>query len=127
MLLHSQGCCLFQSLRFRNVLQEVQRRFCTNSKSKKSNPKHPSGRPSITFGRSSVRNIHLDDVAIQFGHPSVSGSFELFKVTTFRMSQQHVRTLISVRQEIGFPSQTQIWEDTCIRLDVRSTTSGRYP
>jgi len=40
----------------------------------------------------------------------VSRSFELFKVASVRMTQQHVWKLISVRQEIEFPSQTQIWK-----------------
>jgi hypothetical protein len=43
-------------------------------------------------------------------------------VASIQKSQQHVQTLISVWQEIGFPSQTQIWEDSCIRSDVRSTS-----
>jgi hypothetical protein len=38
-----------------------------------------------------------------------------------------VRTPARARGELGFPSQTQIWEDSCIRPNVRSTLSGRYP
>jgi hypothetical protein len=43
------------------------------------------------------------------------------------MSQQRLWTLIGVRQEIGFPSQTQIWEDSCIRPDDKAAPSGLYP
>jgi hypothetical protein len=79
------------------VLQEVQRRFCVDSKSEKSDPKLPSGRPSHASGRSSV-----------------SRSFEQFKVASVRTSRQCIWTLISVRQVNEFPSQTQIWEDSSI-------------
>jgi len=37
------------------------------------------------------------------------------------------RTPVNVRQVKGFPSQTQIWEDSCNRPDDKSTPSGRYP
>jgi hypothetical protein len=105
MLLHNQGCSLFQSLHFRNVLQEVQRRFCVDSKSKKLNPKHPSKLLSVI-------NIHPDDMAIPFGCPSVSKSFELLKVASVRTSQQHVRALISVRHKIEFPGKTVAYIQT---------------
>lgn len=127
MLLFYQGCPLFRSLHFKNMLKEVQKKLCANSKSKKSDPKHPSGLPSITSGHLSVSNIHPDDMAIASGHPSVSRSFKLFKVASVQTSQQHVRMLFSVRQEIKFPSQTQIWEDNCIRSNVWSTPSRHYP
>jgi hypothetical protein len=65
MLPFYQGCRFFQGLHFRNVLQEVQRRFYTDSKSEKSDPKLPFERPSHASGR-----------------PSVSKSFELFKVSS---------------------------------------------
>jgi hypothetical protein len=65
----------------------------------------------------------------------------LFKLISVRTSQQHIRTLfrvpeesnvqvhpferhgntvwtpVSVRQVKEFPSKTQIWEDSCNRLD----------
>jgi hypothetical protein len=69
------------------VLQEVQRIFCVDSNSEKLDPKLPFGQPSHASGL-----------------PSMSRSFELFKVAPVRTSQQHVRTLISGQQEIGFPS-----------------------
>jgi len=103
MLLFYQGCCLFQSLHFRKVVQNVQRIFCADSK-------FPSGLPSHAFGR-----------------PSVSRRFEQFKVKSVWMSWQHVRTLIEVQQVIRFPSQTRIWEDNCIRPNVRATPSWRGP
>lgn len=82
MLLHNQGCRLFQSLRFRYVLQEVQRRFCVDSKSKMSDPKLPS-----------ERLIHAS------GCPLVSRRFEQFKLASIRTSQQRVRTLFRVPEE----------------------------
>jgi hypothetical protein len=54
MLPFYQGWCLFQSLLFKNMLQEVQRRFCADSKSEKSDPKILSRRSSHAFGRPSV-------------------------------------------------------------------------
>jgi len=56
-------------------------------------------------------------VVIPSGRPSVSKRFEEFKVASVWTPQQHVQTLISVRHEIGFPSQTQIWENSSIRPD----------
>jgi len=111
----------------------------------------PSRRPSKASRRLSVSNIRPDDVAIPFGRPSMSRRFELFKLASVRTSQQHVQTLFRVREdssilvhpfgrrghtvrtlvkvqgELGFPSQTLIWEDNCILSDDRSTPSGRHP
>jgi hypothetical protein len=105
----------------------VQGRFYANSNLEKSDPLFSSECPSKESRCSSVNNIRLDDVAISSGCPSVSKSFEQFKVTSVWTSRQRVRTLISVRQEIRFPSQTEIWEDSCICLDDRATLSGHYP
>jgi len=82
--------------------------------------------------------------------PSMSRRFELFKVTSTQTSWQHVRTLFRVREdsnvlvhpsgrcgntfrtlvrvrgELGFLSQTRIWEDSCICPDNRSTPSGHH-
>jgi hypothetical protein len=80
------------------VFQDVQRRFCADSNLEKSDPKFPLGRPNHAFGC-----------------PSVSKSLEQFKFTSVRTSWQHVRTLFRVWEELGFPSQTCIWEDSCIR------------
>jgi hypothetical protein len=95
MLPFDQGCRLFQSLHFRKVVQDAQRRFCTDSNSEKSDPKFSSGRPIHAFGR-----------------PPVSRRFEQFKVASIQMSWQHIQTLIRVQQVIDFPSQTCIWEDS---------------
>jgi hypothetical protein len=78
----------------------------------------------------------------------MSRSFEQFKVASVRTSWQHVQTLFRVREvssipvhpsgrcgntirtpirvrgEFEFPSQTKIWEDSCIRLDVKSIPPG---
>jgi hypothetical protein len=43
------------------------------------------------------------------------------------VSRQRILMLIKVRLEIGFPSQTQIWEDSCIRPNDRATPFSRYP
>jgi hypothetical protein len=47
----------------------------------------------------------------------VSRSFKLFQLASVRKFQQHVRTTLSVRPAMGFPSKTQIWEDRCNRPD----------
>jgi hypothetical protein len=70
---------------------------------KKSEPVFPSGWLNKASGCSLVSNIRSDDRAIPSGLPSVSRSFEQFKVASIRMSRQCVRTLITVRQEIRFP------------------------
>jgi hypothetical protein len=135
----------------KKAILEVPGRFCVDSNSEKSNPKIPSGRLCLESRCSSVSNIRPDDVAIPFGHPSVSKSFKQFKFAYDRTSWQHIRMLfrvpeefcvhvhpsercgntvrtpVNVRQIKGFPSQTQIWEDSCNRPDVRSTPSERYP
>jgi hypothetical protein len=48
---------------------------------------------------------------------SMSRSFELPRVASVWMSQQHDRTPFSVRQGKWFRSKTQIWEDSCNRPD----------
>jgi hypothetical protein len=117
----------FQCHKLQEGYFNVQWRFCADSNSEKLDPLFLLKRPSKASERSSVSNICPDDVAIPSRRPSVSRSFEQFKVTSVCTSLQHVRTLISVRQEIRFPSQTQIWEDSCICPDDRATPSGRYP
>jgi len=124
MLLLVHGYCLYSESTYRLC---ASRRFYADFKTKKLDPSHPSGWPCITFGRSSVSNIHSDNVVISSGLPLVSRRFELFKVASVQTSQQHVRTLFSVRQVREFSSQTQIWENNCKCPDDRSTPSGRYP
>jgi hypothetical protein len=63
----------------------VQGRFCVDSDLEKLDPKHPSERPCKPSRRSSISNIRPDDENFPFGTPSVSRSFELFKVAFFRM------------------------------------------
>jgi hypothetical protein len=141
----------FSVTSMRKAILKVPGRFCADSNSEKSNPKIPSRRPCLESGCSSISNINSDDVAILSGHPSVSRSFKQFKLASVWTSWQYVRTLFRVREdfsvpvhssrqrgytvrtpvrargELGFPSQTQIWEDSCIRPDIRSTPSRRYP
>jgi hypothetical protein len=124
MLLHIQGCCFYSKS---SIQICASKRLSVDFKTEKSDPKHPSRRPSITSGRSSVSNICPNDVVIPSGCPSVSKSFQLFKVAYVRMSQQHVRTLFSVQQVKWFPLQTHIWEDNCNCPNDKSTPSGRYP
>jgi hypothetical protein len=52
---------------------------------------------------------------------------EQFKVASVQTSWQHIRALFRVREELGFPSKTRIWEDSCIRSDDRATPFGRGP
>jgi len=99
-----------QSLHFIKVFQDVQGRFCTDSNSEKSDPKFPSGRPSLAFGC-----------------PSVSKRFSVLQRTSVQMPWQHVQTHIRVQEELGFPSQTRIWKDSCIRPDDRATPSEPDP
>jgi hypothetical protein len=60
--------------------------------------KHPDGYQSATSVRTTWQY-----------RPNAHRSFKLFKVASIRTSQQCTRTLISVQQEIEFPSHTQIW------------------
>lgn len=97
--------------------------------------------------RNRIPSFHLDSSVIRpNGHHCL-----LFKLTSIRTSQQHIRkpfrvleessvqvhpsrrrgntvwTPVSVQQVKEFPSQTQIWEDSCSCSEIRSTPSGRYP
>jgi hypothetical protein len=136
---------------FKRAISEILEIFYVDSNSEKSDPLFPAWRPSKASGRSSVSNIHLDDVVIPSGLPSMSRRFELFRLASVRTSWQHVwmlfrvredysasvhpsgrrgytvRTPVRVRGELGFPSQTQMWEDSCNRLDDKSTPFEHYP
>jgi hypothetical protein len=92
MLLHYQGCRLFQSLRFRNVLQKVQRRFCADSKSKKSDAKLPSGRPSHASECPSVSRSFNCSKLHPSGRSSVFG-----KKSDFLLRHRYEKTVASVR------------------------------
>jgi len=141
----------FQSHKLQEGYFSVQGRFSADSNSEKLDPLFPSKRLGKASGCSSVSNIHPDDVARLSRCPSVSRSFEQFKVASVWMAWQHVRTLFRVREdsnvpmhsserrgntvqtpvrvrgELGFPSQTRIWEDNCILPDIRSTPFGCCP
>jgi hypothetical protein len=124
MLLINHGCCLYSESSCRLC---ALRRLCADFKIEKLNPLYPSGRPCHPFGRSSIKQHLSGRCGYSVWTPSVSRSFELFKVASVWTSQQHVQTPFSVRQEKGFPSQTQIWEDNCNHLDNKYTPSGPYP
>jgi hypothetical protein len=94
MFLLSQGCCFIQSLLFGYVLQEDSVKF---SRKFILVPCQPSGRRGIPSGRSSVSNIRLDDENFPSGCPSVSRSFEQFKIAS-------VRTLFRVRKDPSVPA-----------------------
>jgi hypothetical protein len=47
----------------------------------------------------------------------VSRSFELLQLASVQTFQQHVRMPLSVQLAMGFPSKTQICEDSCNRPD----------
>jgi hypothetical protein len=105
-----QWCHLFQSVHFRKVFQDAQRRFCADSNSKKSNPKFLSGRPSHAFGCLSMFR-----------------RFEQFKVASVRTSWQHVRMHIRVRDVRATPSgrgpyYENYMEQSCNRPDARATS-----
>jgi hypothetical protein len=118
-------CCLYsESTHFSYVLQEYSVRIS------RQRSWMPCIRSKVLVNRPDAHqssNIRSDDVVIPFGLPSVSRSFELFKVASIPTFQQHVRTPFSVRQVKKISSQTQIWEDNCNRADGRSTSFGRYP
>jgi len=70
MLLLSQGCSFIQSLLFSYVLQEDSVKFSRKFISVRC---QPSRRRGITSGRSSVSNIHPDDVVLrQDAHQSAT-------------------------------------------------------
>jgi len=79
MLLLSQGCCFIQSPLFGYVLKEDSIKF---SRKFISVPCQPLGRRGIPSGHSSVNNIRPDDENFPSGRPSVSRSFEQFKVAS---------------------------------------------
>jgi len=64
MLLHNQGCRLFQSLHFRKVFQDAQRIFCADSKSEKLGPKLSFGRPSVSRSFEQIQGCICQDVAV---------------------------------------------------------------
>jgi hypothetical protein len=93
----------FQCHKLQECYFNVQGRFYTDSNSEKSDPLFQSGRPSKMSGCSSVNNIRPNDVAIPSRLPSMSRSFEQFKVASVRTSWQHVWTLFRVREESSIP------------------------
>jgi hypothetical protein len=69
-------------------------------------------------GRSTIQSIIRKDDKNFLSEPSsVSRSFKLFQLASVRAPQQHFRTPSSVRLAMRFLSKTQIWEDSCSRLD----------
>jgi hypothetical protein len=90
---------------------------------KKSDPKTPSGRPSHAFGCPLVSTVQACI------HPDVSATCPDALQSSKRIQRSSVsfRTPVSVRQVKGFPSQTQLWEDSCNCPDDRFTLSRRYP
>jgi len=67
-------------------------------------PCQPSGRRGIPSGHSSVSNIHPDDEIFLSGRPSMSRSFEQFKVSSVRRKWHIVQTLFRVRENPSAPS-----------------------
>jgi hypothetical protein len=89
-----------------SVIHRSSRRLCTVHKSEKSDLLQPSGRRDILSRRSSVQSIIRPN-----DENFLSRSFELLQLASVQTFQQHVRTTLSVRPAIGFPSKRQIWED----------------
>jgi hypothetical protein len=70
----------------------------------------------IRSGRESVQSIFRPDNENFLSVPSsVSRSFELLQLASVWTFQQHVQTILSVRQTMRFLSKTQTWEDRCNR------------
>jgi hypothetical protein len=88
---------------FKNAISEIPWRFYADFNSEKSDPLFPPERPSKKFGRSSVSNIHPNDVAIPSRRPLVSRSFEQFKFAYVQTSWQYVRKLFRVREDSSSP------------------------
>jgi hypothetical protein len=87
-------------------------------KTEKLNSLHPSGRPCQPFGCSSVTQ-----------HPSGRHGYSIrtpISVQKLRTVQACIRSDVSITRpdaiqclkSNGFPSQTQIWEDSCNRPDA---------
>jgi hypothetical protein len=122
----------FQSLRFINVLQEVQIRFCEDSKSEKSDPKLPSRWPNHASGRpSEPRSFELfqgcirpDVLVTRLDTHQCSTRNQISFSDTDMGRQLHssrrqgntVRMLSLIRQDV---------EKNCNRLDVWATLSKR--
>jgi hypothetical protein len=119
--LHSVGQNHFFVMMLLNrdsVIQSASIRFCTIYKSKKLDPLQPSRRRDIPSGRPTVQGIIRPDDENFLSEPSsVSRSFEQLQLASVWMFQQHIRTTLSVRPAMGFPSKTQIWEDRSNRPD----------
>jgi hypothetical protein len=76
MLLHNQECHLFKVFILEKWFKMLKKRFCADSKSEKSDPKLEKSDPKLLFGRLSYVSKC----------PSMSRSFEQFKVTSVQMS-----------------------------------------
>lgn len=128
MLLHNQGCRLVQSLHFRKVVQDAQRRFCADSNSQKSDPKIPSGRPPISVQkiRTVQGSIHLDVMATHPDTHQSSTRNQIFFTNTYMGRQLHpsgrqgniVQTRSLIRQHV---------KKNYSRLDVREIPSKCGP
>jgi hypothetical protein len=83
-----------------SAIQSASRRCCTIYKSEKSDPLQPFERCDISSGRPTVQSIiHSNDENFP------SRSLELLQLASVRTFQQHVRTTLSVRLAMGFPSK----------------------
>jgi hypothetical protein len=93
---------------FRKAISSVQGRFCANFNSEMSNPLLSSRQPSHASGC-----------------PSMSRSFEQFKVASVWTSWQHVRMLFRVQEDSISPLQTRIRKTACTHSDARAAPSER--
>jgi hypothetical protein len=101
-----------------SAIQSASIRFCTVYKLENSIPCQPSRRRDIPSGCPSVQSIFRPvDENFPSRPSSVSRSFELLQLASFRTFHQHIRMPLSVRPALGFPSKTQLWEDHCNRPD----------
>jgi len=99
---------------FQKSFSSVQRKILCRFHSEKSDPKFPSRQPSHAFGR-----------------PSMSRSFEQFKIVSVRTSWPHVQTLFKVRKILALLCRNGVGRQLApIRMlgqhcpDARATPSG---
>jgi hypothetical protein len=123
MLPFYQGCCIFQSLHFGKVFQDVPRRFCANSNSEKLDPKILSGPPSHTSRRPLVSRSKVASV-----RTSWQQIWTLFRIRFFRSRHVYGKTAASVRTpEQHLSDMVLIMVITCSRSTTVRTLGQHYP
>jgi hypothetical protein len=110
-----QGFSYFQSL---HIQSYTSRRFCIDSKSEKSDPLHQARQHDFSSGRLTVQASSVQTT--RTFHPDLPLCQEPSNCSWLHPSKCLSNTaerLFNVRQGKGLCSKTQIWEDSCNRLD----------